>query len=463
MSSHRSIGARFPEIPIALFALLLNFVWEAFQCPFLFVGMGQLAHASGVQMCLQATIGDMNIMLAAFWMTAFASPRRRSWLVQPRSWERGLFIALGVAITIAYELLATRVWGRWAYSDSMPVLFGVGLAPVAQWLVIPPIVLWLARRRAPLAVAASAAVLVLLLPTTARADDGGFEVEKCHLLCTTESGRVATSPRPEDGTGFDAIVELVGISPVGAYAGGQYRPMAKGTEASALQILPSLTWRPRDGVALTIAWPWETNRSRGVVLPSLHPQDASYSETAPGRILAHARVRLPDDGWAARPWVGVGYALSDPIGTDDVREAIDVIPEIGLEALGAGTDDAFVTFELVSPRAGPRRYEIGVEGRLHALPRFERLHGVTAAWHVRGERELGAGWAAELRASGFRTTVVAVGESQSNALILKPAISKSFRRGAKVSAGFSTEVPGTVANENAIRTYGAHLVVGTQF
>ena len=151
MITHRSVGARFPEIPIAMYGLLLNFVWEVVQCPFLFVGMGHSTHASGVQMCLQATIGDMNILLAAFWVTALASPRRRSWLVQPRGWERGLFIAIGVAITIVYELLATRVWGLWAYSDAMPVLFGVGLAPVAQWLVIPPLVVWLARRRAPLA------------------------------------------------------------------------------------------------------------------------------------------------------------------------------------------------------------------------------------------------------------------------------------------------------------------------
>ena len=145
---------RLPEIPIVLFGFALNFLWEVIQCPHLFVGMGDMSHAEGVRMCLQATLGDVNILLCAFWGTALLSRRHRGWVLEPERWERALFVAIGVGVTVVYELLATQVWDRWTYSEAMPVVFGVGLAPVAQWLVIPPLVLWLLRRQAPAAATA---------------------------------------------------------------------------------------------------------------------------------------------------------------------------------------------------------------------------------------------------------------------------------------------------------------------
>lgn len=153
MRASRPLSERLPEISIVLSGALLNFAWEALQCPTLFAHAGEMSHADGVRMCVRATLGDVNILLAGFWVTALASPRRRRWLLEPRRWEQALFLALGVGVTVVYELLATRVWGRWSYSDAMPVLFGVGLAPVAQWLAIPPMVLRLARLRVPARVA----------------------------------------------------------------------------------------------------------------------------------------------------------------------------------------------------------------------------------------------------------------------------------------------------------------------
>jgi hypothetical protein len=39
--------------------------------------------------------------------------------------------------------------GRWGYTDTMPTLplTPIGLVPLAQWLVLPPIILWLAQRQ----------------------------------------------------------------------------------------------------------------------------------------------------------------------------------------------------------------------------------------------------------------------------------------------------------------------------
>lgn len=55
-------------------------------------------------------------------------------------------VILGLAAAVVIELVATA-WGAWSYSGAMPVLpgLGVGLAPVAQWAVIPCLALGSAR------------------------------------------------------------------------------------------------------------------------------------------------------------------------------------------------------------------------------------------------------------------------------------------------------------------------------
>lgn len=51
--------------------------------------------------------------------------------------------ALGVGYTIFSEWLNTSVHNNWSYSDLMPIIpllgFEIGLSPVLQWSLIPPI------------------------------------------------------------------------------------------------------------------------------------------------------------------------------------------------------------------------------------------------------------------------------------------------------------------------------------
>ena len=62
-----------------------------------------------------------------------------------------IFVAVGVAITTLIEWLALRgLWlGGWEYSSLMPVIpgIGVGLSPLAQWLVLPLLTAWFVRRQ----------------------------------------------------------------------------------------------------------------------------------------------------------------------------------------------------------------------------------------------------------------------------------------------------------------------------
>ncbi len=138
---------KWPEINLAIFAFLLNLVWEMWQVPF-FLGIGEQPHWQGIKLCTWATMGDVEITLAAFWVTAIVA-RSRNWLVHPGRLYLFIFVGTGLAATILFEALALGPLERWSYSDTMPRLpiLGTGLLPLLQWLVLPPLIIWFARRQ----------------------------------------------------------------------------------------------------------------------------------------------------------------------------------------------------------------------------------------------------------------------------------------------------------------------------
>ena len=67
-------------------------------------------------------------------------------------WSRlaALTAVFGTAYTIFSEWMNIAILGSWAYAPSMPrfeiVGFEMGMAPLAQWLIAPPLALYFARR-----------------------------------------------------------------------------------------------------------------------------------------------------------------------------------------------------------------------------------------------------------------------------------------------------------------------------
>src|SRR3546814_3759587 len=55
----------------------------------------------------------------------------------------------GLGYTVFSEWLNTEIRASWAYTETMPrlPLIGTGLAPLAQWIVVPLVAFWWARRR----------------------------------------------------------------------------------------------------------------------------------------------------------------------------------------------------------------------------------------------------------------------------------------------------------------------------
>ncbi|MEO6972659.1 MAG: hypothetical protein ABI135_04455 [Rhodoferax sp.] len=149
-SKHLRNALRWPELALAGFAFLLNFPWEIIQSS-LFEGMASMPHRDAVQYCTRAAFGDAGIMLIAYWMVAAVSGRGRGWLQQSGRMPIAIFVIIGVLITIAIELLATsgRWLEGWTYSADMPILWGlnVGLVPVLQWIILPPVAVLLTRRQ----------------------------------------------------------------------------------------------------------------------------------------------------------------------------------------------------------------------------------------------------------------------------------------------------------------------------
>lgn len=136
-----------PELNVAVFAFLLNFVWEFWQVPF-YEDMPTIPHWQGVKTCTVATLGDVAIALVSFWAVAWAV-RSRAWILQSSTAELAGFVAAGVLITVAGEWVLTEVISRWAYASSMPTLpvLGTGLLPLLQWILLPPLIVWFVRRQ----------------------------------------------------------------------------------------------------------------------------------------------------------------------------------------------------------------------------------------------------------------------------------------------------------------------------
>lgn len=145
LSSPRRVRA-WLEGPLIAWGLPLNFLWELAQSPL------YTDHSRGLRYLLwtrvHCTVGDVLILLAAFWATA-ALHRSRRWPHTRGAGAAATFVGLGLAYTAWSEWMNTAVREAWVYAPAMPQIVGVGLAPLLQWLVVPVLLLVLMRRRTP--------------------------------------------------------------------------------------------------------------------------------------------------------------------------------------------------------------------------------------------------------------------------------------------------------------------------
>ena len=125
---------------------LLNLVWEFVQLP-LYTVWYEGTRRDILVAAVHCTGGDILIagtsLLAALVILGNGRwPHARYHRVATAA------IVGGLAYTIFSEWLNTEVRGSWAYSAWMPTLplIGAGLSPFAQWIIVPIVAFWWARR-----------------------------------------------------------------------------------------------------------------------------------------------------------------------------------------------------------------------------------------------------------------------------------------------------------------------------
>jgi hypothetical protein len=113
----------------------LNLVWEIFQLPLytIYYEADPRVIAYAVAHC---TLGDALIALSSYLLAA-AATRSWDWPVDRAAPGAAVAVVAGLAYTALSEWLNVSVRGSWAYTPAMPQLFGLGLSPLLQWLVLP--------------------------------------------------------------------------------------------------------------------------------------------------------------------------------------------------------------------------------------------------------------------------------------------------------------------------------------
>lgn len=123
-------------------AFALNWIWENAQAP---LYRGYAGFAEHLRACTIAALGDV-LLVASIHVVVAAAWRTPAWHRAASPPKYLLSAVLGIVIGVAIELDALES-GRWAYG-SMPLIpfTGIGLLPILQMTLLPPVVFAIMRR-----------------------------------------------------------------------------------------------------------------------------------------------------------------------------------------------------------------------------------------------------------------------------------------------------------------------------
>ena len=128
-------------------AFVLNLIWEIAHVRLYTIWSA----GDGVSVAwavFHCSLGDVLIALTMFALAGIAL-RRADWPTS-RPWTGGVIVVIGaIAFTAGSEWYNVYRAGNWGYTASMPMIFGIGLSPLLQWLILPPVMVGAYRMLAP--------------------------------------------------------------------------------------------------------------------------------------------------------------------------------------------------------------------------------------------------------------------------------------------------------------------------
>jgi hypothetical protein len=127
------------------FAFVLNLVWEIAQLPLYAIYSTGTSREIAFALA-HCTTGDVLIAVSGF-VLGLVATRRPDWPMSRPLLGGTVAILYGLAYTAFSEWQNVYQAGNWSYAPAMPLLFGIGVAPLLQWLVIPPICMAGLRKR----------------------------------------------------------------------------------------------------------------------------------------------------------------------------------------------------------------------------------------------------------------------------------------------------------------------------
>lgn len=133
------------SVRIFIWAVPLNFAWEMGQSP-AYTGLPSTLWRM-VQECGVHSLLDGLFVLGIFGGGALLF-RGRDWILRPGLAGYFWMGTAGFFVSVVIELNAVYRLGTWGYAEAMPLIpgLGVGLLPVLQMLVLPPVIFSLASK-----------------------------------------------------------------------------------------------------------------------------------------------------------------------------------------------------------------------------------------------------------------------------------------------------------------------------
>ncbi|MEK7816261.1 MAG: hypothetical protein AAB294_05505 [Pseudomonadota bacterium] len=138
------LAAARPLLAWLALALPLHLAWEIAQLPLytLWDDPDRWRIASYVLHCV---LGDVLIAGTTYLLSAILF-RDLAWPTR-KPWSAGTFLlATGLVFTVFSEWYNVYRLGAWAYKPAMPLVAGIGLTPLLQWLIVPVLMIVLLRR-----------------------------------------------------------------------------------------------------------------------------------------------------------------------------------------------------------------------------------------------------------------------------------------------------------------------------